>query len=112
MGWVARSPTPPIPLTDLPTHGQVGSAVCAGTLTAFQAAFTELNVAQLPGVSALAAFNVHVRYFRYDAPVVFVSIALYMTFSAVWTPMPVTVLLLHVGLVGWPLVGLLPSAIR
>src|SRR5258707_751973 len=60
-------------------YGQVGSAVCAGTLTAFQAAFTELNVAQLPGVRALAAFNVHVRYFRYDAPVVFISIGLYMT---------------------------------
>ena len=52
------------------------------------------------------------RYFRYDEDVVFISIALYMIFMAFWMPMPVMVLLLQVGLVGWPFVGLVPSASR
>ena len=43
---------------------------------------------------------------------VFISIALYMICSAFWMPMPVTDVLLQVGLVGWPLVGLVPSASR
>ena len=47
-----------------------------------------------------------------SAPVVFISIALYMILMAFWMPRPVTVVPLQVGLVGWPLVGLVPSASR
>ena len=90
---------------------QVGSPDWAGTLTAFQAAFTVLNSAQV-GSRVLAACRVQTRYFRYEAPEVFSSIALYMIFSAFWMPTPVTVELLQVGLVGWPLVGFVPSATR
>src|SRR3954469_11177386 len=92
---------------------QVGSAAWAGTLTASHAALTALKFAQLPGVRFLAAVSVQVRYFRYDEPVVFVSIALYMILPAVWMPTPTRpVLPLQVVLVGWPLVGLVPSASR
>src|SRR4051794_6579946 len=92
---------------------QVGSAAWAGTLTASHAALTVLNVAQLFGVRFLAACSVQVRYLRYDAPVVLVSIALYMILPAVWMPTPTRpVLPLQVVLVGWPLVGLVPSASR
>ena len=52
------------------------------------------------------------RYFRYDDDEVFISIALYMIFCAVWMPTPVMVVPLQVVLVGWPLVGLVPSARR
>ena len=100
-----------VTVTVLPPVVQVGSAVCAGTDTAFQAALTELNVAQLASMF-FAAVRVHVRYFRYDDVLVFISIALYMIFSAFWMPTPETDELLQVGLVGWPLVGLLPSARR
>ena len=59
-----------------------------------------------------AEVSVQVRYFRYDDDEVFISIALYMIFCAVWMPTPVRVVPLHVVLVGWPLVGLVPSASR
>ena len=35
--------------------------------------------------------SVQVRYFRYDAPVVFISIALYMILMAFWMPRPLSV---------------------
>ena len=91
---------------------QVGSPACAGTLTASHAALTVLNWVQLPGNRFLAACRVQVRYRRYELPEVFISIALYMMRMAFWIPSPVTVELLQVGLVGWPLVGLVPSATR
>src|SRR5947207_8295571 len=81
---------------------QVGSPAWAGTLTASQAALTVLNSVQLLGNRFLAACNVQVRYFRYEAPVVLSSIALYMILIAFCTPRPTTVEPLHVGLVGCP----------
>ncbi len=99
-----------------PTAGcrsvQVGSPDWAGTLTAFQAALTVLNSVQLAGYRFLAAVSVQVRYFRYDDDEVFISIALYMIFVAFWMPEAGHVVPLQVGLVGWPLVGLVPSASR
>src|SRR5262245_58727711 len=94
-----------------PPPVQVGSAAWAGTDTAFHAAFVVLYRAQV-GSRFFAAVSVHVRYFRYDDVVVFISIALYMICSAFWMPTPVTDVPLQVGLVGWPLVGLVPSASR
>src|SRR6185436_3970233 len=91
---------------------QVGSAAWAGTLTASQAALTLSNSVQLPGNRFLAACNVQVRYRKYELPVVFISIALYMIRIAFWMPTPTTVELLQVGLVGWPLVGFEPLASR
>ena len=99
-------------MTVLPPVVQVGSPVCAGTLTAFHAALTVLNSAQLPGNRFFAAVSVHVRYFRYDELDVFMSIALYMIRVAFWMPIPVTDVLLQVGLFGLPLPGALPSASR
>ena len=100
-------PPPPVPVV------QVGSPAWAGTLTAFQAALTALNSVQLVApYRFLAAVSVQVRYFRYDDDEVFISIALYMILAAFWMPMPVTVEPLQVGLVGWPSVGLVPSASR
>src|SRR4051812_13320628 len=92
-----------------PVH--VGSPVWAGTDTAFHAAFVALYRPQVAS-RFLAAVRVQVRYFRYDEELVFISIALYMICSAFWMPTPVTAELLQVGLVGCPLVGLLPSASR
>ena len=95
-----------------PVRGQqVGSPVWAGTLTAFHAALTLLYRPQ-DASRFFAAVSVQVRYFRYDDDEVFISIALYMIRWAVWMPTPVTVEPLQVGLVGWPLVGLVPSASR
>ncbi len=91
---------------------QVGSPLCAGTLTASQAALTVLNAVQSSGNTVLAACRVQVRYFRYEELEVFTSIALYMILAAFWMPRPVTLVLLQVGLVGWPLLGLVPSASR
>ena len=68
---------------------------------------TVLNCVQSPGVRFLAACSVQVRYRRYEAPVVFMSIALYMILIAFWMPRPTTVEPLQVGLVG-PLAGLEP----
>src|SRR4051794_10662921 len=101
-------PPPPPP----PPPPQVGSAAWAGTLTAFHAALTVSNCVQLPGNRLIAACNVQVRYLGYEAPVVFISIALYMILIAFCTPRPTTVVALQVGLVGWPLVGFVPSASR
>src|SRR4029077_3844315 len=101
-------PPPPPP----PPPPQVGSAAWAGTLTASQAALTVLNCVQLPGNRLMAACSVQVRYRRYEAPVVFNSIALYMILIAFCGPRPTTVVPLQVGLVGCPLVGLEPSASR
>ena len=103
-GFASASGAPP------PLH--VGSPGWAGTLTASQAALTVLNSPQLPGVRFLAACSVHTRYMRYELPEVFMSIALYRMVMALRMPTPVTVELLQVGLVGWPSVGLLPSASR
>jgi hypothetical protein len=89
---------------------QLGSLAWAGTLTASQAALTVLNSAQLPGNKFLAACNVQVRYFKYELPVVFISIALYRILIALCTPRPTTGEPLQVGLVGCPLVGFEPSA--
>src|SRR5689334_20792952 len=94
---------PGLPTVTPPLTLQVGSAVCAGTLTASHAALTVLNSVQLPGNRFLAAVSVQVRYFRYEDDEVFISIALYMILIAVWMPRPVTELPLHVGLAGWPL---------
>ena len=94
-----------------PPPVQVGSPVWAGTDTAFHAALVALNRPQVAS-RFLAAVSVQVRYFRYDDELVFISIALYMICSAFWMPTPVTDELLQVGLVGWPLVGLVPSASR
>src|SRR2546430_12611330 len=91
---------------------QVGSPAWAGTLTASHAALTVLNWVQLPGNRFLAACRVQVRYRRYELAVVFISIALYRILMAFCTPMPTTVELLQGGLVGCPLVGLVPSARR
>ena len=102
-GFTRASVLPPV---------QVGSPLWAGTLTASHAALTVLNCVQLPGNRFLAACNVQVRYFRYEAPVVLSSIALYMILIAFCTPRPTTVEPLHVGLVGCPLVGFVPSASR
>src|SRR5207248_2358134 len=102
-GFASASAVPPL---------HVGSPACAGTLTASHAALTVLKSAQLPGVRFLAACSVQTRYRRYELPVVFISIALYMIWIAVLMPRPVTVELLQVGLVGWPSVGLVPSATR
>src|SRR3954468_4552017 len=119
--WPVQSPPPGGAVGDAVAVGvgvgvappeQVGSPDWAGTLTASHAALTELNSAQLPGNRFLAAVSVQVRYLRYELPEVFISIALYMTLAAFSMPMPVTVELLQVGLTGWPLVGLVPSAIR
>src|SRR5678816_3634718 len=77
---------------------QVGSPACAGTLTASQAALTVSNCVQLGANRFLAACNVQVRYRRYELPVVFISIALYMIVIAFWMPRPTTVELLQVGL--------------
>src|SRR4029078_11527023 len=95
-----------------PPPPQVGSPAWAGTLTASQAALTVLNCVQLPGNRLMAAFNVAVRYFGYDMPVVFSSIPLYMIVIAVCVPRPVTVVPLQVVLVGNPLVGFEPWATR
>jgi hypothetical protein len=65
---------------------------------------------QLPGNRFLAACNVQVRYLKYELPVVFISIALYIILIAFCTPRPTTVEPLQVGLVGCPLVGFEPSA--
>src|SRR5690349_8945118 len=87
---------------------QVGSAVWAGTLTASQAALVLLKSPQVVS-RALAAVSVQVRYFRYDELDVFISIALYMIFVAVWMPTPVSAPEPeHRVLAGWPLVGLVP----
>src|SRR5882757_4637271 len=88
--WTTPPPPPP----------QVGSAAWTGTLTASHAALTVLNCVQLPGNRLMAACNVQVRYFRYDAPVVLSSIALYMILIAFCGPRPTTVELLQVGLTG------------
>src|SRR6266545_863339 len=87
---------PPVPdllpglvtVTEPPDGVQVGSPVWAGTETAFQAALTALN---WPHVASrfFAAVSVQVRYFRYDEPVVFISIASYRILIAFWMPMPV-----------------------
>ena len=55
---------------------QVGSPVCAGTLTAFQAALTVLNSAQLGAYRFFAAFSVAIRTLAYRQVEVFDSIAL------------------------------------
>src|SRR3954447_25461542 len=92
---------------------QVGSPDWAGTLTASHAALTVSNWVQLPGKRFFAAVSVQVRYFRYDAPEVFISIALYMILMAFWMPRPeMAPVPLHRELAGWPSVGLVPSAIR
>src|SRR6478672_13284447 len=105
--WPGLVQVPPPPVV------QVGSPACAGTLTASQAALTALNSVQPEApYRLLAAVSVQVRYFRYDDDEVFMSIALYMIFSAFWMPMPVIEEPLQVGLVGCPSVGLVPSAIR
>ena len=91
---------------------QVGSADWAGTLTASQAVLTALNWAQVLSM-LFAAVSVQVRYFRYDELEVFISIALYMIFVAVWMPTPVRAPVpLHRVLAGCPLAGLVPSASR
>src|SRR5205823_15024950 len=100
---LAAVPTVPVWLPGLvtvtpPVALQVGSPVCAGTLTAYQAALTVLNSVQLFGNRFFAAVSVQVRYFRYEALLVFISIALYMICSAFWMPSPVTLELLQVGL--------------
>ena len=95
----------------VPVEPQVGSAVWAGTETAFHAALTLLYRPQVAS-RFFAEVSVQVRYFRYDDDEVFISIALYMIFWAFWMPTPVSVVPLQVVLVGWPLVGLVPSASR
>src|SRR5262245_8959025 len=107
-GLSRRLVPPPPP----PPPPQVGSPACAGTLTASQAALTVSNCEQRPGNRLMAACSVQVRYLRYEAPVVFISIALYMILIAVCGPRPTTVVPLQVGLVGCPLVGFEPSASR
>src|SRR5262245_43304893 len=110
---LAATPTVPVWLPGLvrvkaPPTVQVGSPAWAGTLTASHAALTVLNWVQLLGKRFFAACSVQVRYFRYELVVVLSSIALYMICMAVWVPSPVMVVLLQVGLVGCPLVGLVP----
>jgi hypothetical protein len=107
--WLPGLATVTVLVPPPPVH--VGSPLWAGTETAFHAALVALNSPQV-GSRFLAAVSVQVRYFRYDELLVFISIALYMICSAFWMPTPVRVVLLHVGLVGWPLVGLVPSASR
>src|SRR5690242_13937494 len=63
--WPEQLPGPPVGLAvgvgvGSPPPEQVGSPDWAGTLTASQAALTELNTAQLSGNTFLAACNVQV----------------------------------------------------
>src|SRR5829696_8689209 len=91
-----------------PVHG----VSLALTLTADQAACTALySVEQLP-YRNVAAASVSVRAFEYDSLLVKpTSSARYQIFAALSRPMPVTVLLLQVGLVPNGVVPL-PSASR
>ena len=67
MNGVIAVPTVPdfapglVTVTVPPPTVQVGSAVCAGTDTASQAAFTAVKLVQEVGNRFLAAFNVAVR---------------------------------------------------